>query len=280
MSTKKPPPSYGDIEDEVEYVQEDEDEDEEDDFVPGVEEEDAGEEEEEAIVPILEGLFTLDGENLLHYRGEGFHLASTRPVEWNILDQDTKPPKSMCSLDMEGTMDIETVSGKPTFRKMEVTWSVHSLAGLVRPARQGKADPNEEKDDSKMPSLTYNVYGRQVDCSKGEALEFRGSYPPANGKEVSMSAQVRLVPTALAAAAAAKPAPAAAARVDNDEDEDDNDDDGVDYEELIALHEDAGMSVADLKKRYQGQESEKVEASPQKKGKFMPDDDDDSDYGF
>jgi hypothetical protein len=137
-----------------------------------------------------------------------------------------------------------------------------------------------------MPSLFYNVYGRQIDAR--ETLEFRGGYSPSNGKEATLICQVRTAPTVPnlpAVAAAAKPAATAAARVDNEDDDEEDADDAVDYDELIALHEDAGLSVDDLQKRYRGKD-DNTSASPSKKGKPAPkdydedDDDDDDDYGF
>ena len=58
-------------------------------------------------------------------------------------------------------------------------------------------------------------------------------------------------------------------------------DQGVDYDELIALHEDAGMSVADLRKRYAKHPIGHI--PPAKRSKRMPSsdyDEDDDEIGF
>ena len=297
MSTKKPPPTDDeDYEGDFDYVQDDDDDDEDDDegdFVPGAEEE---EEDEEEIVPLFDGTLSIDQEKLLHYRGEGIHLTSIEEVSPSLLTAEPPTNHQTMSIQMEGPCDVETNgSGNPTHRKMEVTWSVQKTANnggnaqlpLAR-AKRGDDDDDEGGGGGKMPSLCYRVYGRQMDTAKGEILEFKGSYSPTGSKEASLVCQVRIVqskpPVATgASASAAKPVAAAAARVANDDDDDGDDDDdaddGVDYEELIALHADAGLPVEALRKRYRGEKGD--DSTPSKKGKPMPkSDDDDDDYGF
>jgi len=335
MSTKKPPPNHDDSkngakhgkrkgdddhdddddddkDEEVDENDEDED-DEEDEFVPGADEEDDEEDDDvdddedaedgdDASGPWLEGRLSLDQEMLLHYQGEGFHLVSTKPVSWNLLDQNAKPKDSLYAIEMEGPCDIvvdKTEPDNPTHRKMEVIWSVHG--GVDEPAngtsrsrgrreKRGSNGNTTEKngEDSKMPSLCYKVHGRQLETTgKGEttttAWEFYGSFvPPKDGSnDVCLSCRVHMVsgqPHVSAAAAAAKPAAAAAAANAESEEDDEDADDEVDYEELIALHEDAGLSVDALQKKYRPRE-EPVNSMPSKKGKTQSEEDDD-DYGF
>jgi hypothetical protein len=184
---------------------------------------------------------------------------------------------------------------------------------------KGEDNGNDEKqngnhdDDQgqKLPPIYYTVYGQQTldsagnglgnggnghsGAAVGEIMEFQGGYYPANGKRLPFLCRVRMVASkpASASAAASKPAAAAASahRVDDDDDEDEDYDDAdeeVDYDELIALHEDAGMPVDALRKRYHsGAAKEEQEDSGKKKAKPTPtpksaddDDDDDDEYGF
>ena len=301
---KKPPKTDEDYE-EVEYVPEeefdddddDEDEDDEAEFVPGHDDDNDGEEEEEEeIVPLFDGVLSISAQDqILHYRGEGFHLSSVEAVKWNMLDANAKRPpgSNMYTIQMEGPCDVETGSVKRTHRKLEVTWSLQETIvngnGKI-PAMAKKGDEDEEEEETKVPSVVYRVYGRQIEATKGEILEFRGGYsPPSDGssKEVSMVCQVRIVKStpSVATVATGKPAAAAAAARVDTTDDDDDDEGEVDYEELIALHEDAGLSVDALRKRYRGgQGAIEESSSPVKRGKPMPDDDDDDDddddYGF
>jgi hypothetical protein len=189
------------------------------------------------------------------------------------------------------------------------------VAGLKQD-HNGDADEkqngsNHDGDDEgrKLPPFYYTVYGHQTQTlalddslssgGAGDIMEFQGGYYPGNGKRLPLVCRVRMVASkpasasasAGAAGAASKPAAAAAAahRVDDDDEDEDEDyddaDDEVDYEELIALHEDAGLPVDALRKRYHsGAAIEEQEDNGKKKAKPTlksgDDDDDDSDYGF
>jgi hypothetical protein len=177
----------------------------------------------------------------------------------------------------------------------------------------GHSHDDDHDEGQKLPPFYYTVYGHQTQTlalddsvssgGAGEIMEFQGGYHPGNGKRLSLVCRVRMVASkpasAMAAAgaaagAASKPAAAAAAsaaahRVDDDDEDEDYDDadDEVDYEELIALHEDAGLPVDTLRKRYHSGAAtvEDQEDNGKKKAKPTPksgydDDDDDSDYGF
>lgn len=288
-------------EDPVEYVngdddddndeEYDEDDEEEDEFVPGIDDDD--DEDDGAIVPLMDGILSIDPENILHYRGEGFHLASTKPVDCNLLNSGIKPTNKIYAVVMEGPCDIESVSGNPTNRTMEMTWSVQdSREAFLSPSKPKSAKPDDDDDadhgdeeGKKAPAVYYSVYGKQVDCVKGESLELRGGYSPTvQEKEVPLVCQVRIVQTHLQVASAAAAIPVAAARVDNEVEDEDEADGGVDYDELIALHEDAGLSVEDLRRKYRNRESAN-QGSPSKRAKTLDeeqqdDDDDDEDYCF
>jgi hypothetical protein len=290
MSSQKPPPSDFTPEDPVEYVDGDNDEDsndeeyddddeEEDEFVPDYDDAD----DDGAIVPLLDGILSIDQENILHYRGDGFHLASVKPLDCNLLSNATKPANNVYAFVMEGSCDIESVSGTHTHRKMEMTWSVQDSREAFLSPSQGKRadDDDDEEDNKKAPALYYSVYGKQTDAGKGESLELQGGYSPtAQGNEINLVCQVRIVSTHPQVPAAAA-TPVAAARVDNEvEDDDDEADDGVDYDELIALHEDAGLSVEELRRKYRTAESAESPSKRPKTQEKEQDDDDDEDYCF
>lgn len=295
MSSRKPPPSDMEPEDPVEYVNddddedEDEDEDDEDEFIPGMDDDDEEEEEDGAIVPLFDGVLSIDQEKFLHYRGEGFHLASTKSVDYNLLDSATKPASQLYTVIMEGPCDIESVGGNPTNRTMEMTWSVQDARQALLSSSQSKTAEKEEEEEEgkKAPALYYAVHGKQIDCVKGESLELQGGYSPSvQGTQASLVCQVRIIPTHLQVASSAAAAPVAAARVDNEDEDEDEADDGVDYEELIALHEDAGLTVEDLQKKYRSSRSTS-ESSPSKRQKTLEEakhepseDDDGDDYCF
>jgi hypothetical protein len=255
-------------EDEEEFLGEDEEEDEDDDdeeadFVPGDEEEEEEEEEENSLY----GLLRLEGGSTgkIVYQGDGFNLTATSDITWNLLDRQVKPKEESYSVEMYGTCDVTPVlHGKPSPRKLQVTFSVVD------------APPTKSNDDSKLPPIYYRVSGHEIDSSGGETLEFQGGYHAGDGKQVSLVCQTRLRSNEPSAAAAAAPPAAAAAASRGDDDDDDDFDDDVNYNELIALHEDAGLSVDALRKRMQEGGSD---SKPAKRGKSTQDDDDDED-GF
>ncbi|GAX25391.1 hypothetical protein FisN_5Lh489 [Fistulifera solaris] len=295
MSSQKPPPSDFTPEDPVEYVDGDDDEDsndeeyheddgeEEDEFVPDYD--DADDEEDGAIVPLLDGILSVDRENILHYRGDGFHLASIKPLDCNLLSSAANPAIRVYAFVMEGPCDIESVSGTPTHRTMEMTWSVQDSCDAFLSPSQGKRadddDNDDEEENKKAPALYYSVYGKQADAGKGESLELQGGYSPTvQGNEINLVCQVRIVSTHPQVPAAAA-TPVAATRMENEvEDDDDEVDDGVDYDELIALHEDAGLSVEELRRKYRTGESAEPPSKRPKTQEKDQDDDDDEDYCF
>ena len=288
--------------DEEHDFQEEEEDDDEVDFIPGMDEEE--EDEEGDAFPLFDGNLFHDEDRKINYQGSSFHLTSDQIVPWNLLDSKVKPKEKTCCLIMNGPCDLETMGdGKQTPRKIEITWTVEdsrSLNGGVdekSPAVSLKKgdDDNDENDGGKMPTTFYSVFGQQVDASGGDIMEFKGGYHPDDGKKLRLLCQVRTIASNVAAeAVAAKPPPpppvaaaaaaAAAAACLPDEDDEDDDfddaDDQVDYEELIALHEDAGLPVDALRKRYRGDTEGASESLPKKKAARKEDEDDDDDYGF
>lgn len=146
--------------------------------------------------------------------------------------------------------------------------------------RTNDGNQNDDEDDNaKRPSLVYQWYAREV-ITSSQGMECIGEFAPFsshnNGKDLlNVQWQVRMMIPEEASMSSTTPSssvqtPTAAAAssgrrsssrrgkesaFDDDDDDDDNiqdaDDDGVDYDELIALHEDAGLSVdAVLRKRY------------------------------
>lgn len=172
--------------------------------------------------------------------------------------------------------------------------------------KKGNNDNNDDEDETsnnqKLTALVHRVFGHQIDTHGGDAMEFVGVYfPPKTVQEqVSLTCQVRTIPAAAPSAATAAVAVRAAvaspnsARIDNEDDDDDEDEEyeeEVDYNELIALHEDAGMSVDALQKRYRGSGADgggadDIDEGRSKRSKKPPprsssgEDDDDDDYGF
>jgi len=279
----------------------DDDDDEEDDFVPGADDEEEDEDEEAEVLPILDGHLSLDEDQKLMYQGEGFRLVSTEKVPWNLLDSAVvKPPHETVSLEMVGPCDVVALNAgaapessapqkKATPRTMRVAWTVAddpsgsfivaSKANLKSSSDDDndhdEADGKKASSSEKRPALLYQVYGQEVESSSSSnaRLEFRGGYHPSTGgtAPVNLVTQVRVVQQATTPPVAAAAA-AAAAPNGNSEDEDGDDDAAaVDYDELIALHEDAGLSVDALRKRYR----DEPEDEPKKKGKSTPEDDDD-----
>lgn len=268
---------------EEDYVEDDEDddEDEEEDFVPGDDDEDNDDDAED--LPVLDGMLSLDPAQKLHYRGSGFHFQSAAAVPWNMLDANVKPAESgSCSLEMTGPCDVfesNEVSGstaarkKPTPRKLQVTFTVADQSGMV----VGKSEAVDDGDDGKRPTIAYQIFGCEISDAAAR-FEFRGGFFPTDGKEIKLLCQVRMAVDAPVAAAAAPAAVAAGIDDDDDDNIQDADDDGVDYDELIALHADAVLSVDALRKRYRDGAANGDEKAAKKDRAGNDDDDDDIEF--
>ena len=211
-----------------------------------------------------------------------------------------------------------TVSEPPTNANATSTNGNHLDSPISRSSTQGKSTESpsiqggddDGKHDSKAGGVYYKVFGSQIESNGGDLMEFLGGYYPSSTKDkkVGLLCQARMIPAssvsakpaaamggasaaaaspAVAAAAAAAPS-SAAARIDDEDDDDEYEeaDEDVDYNELIALHQDAGMSVDEIKKRYReedGTGDSSVRENSNKKRKPPPpsqeEDDDDFD-GF
>ena len=268
-------------------VQNDDDDDDDDDdeaeFQPGMDEEeeededDYPQEDEEEDAIVWKGkLSFVDGK--LHYAGktsEGdyFDLSSPQPLYWNW-----KCPTATKERD-EHRMRSLVFEGAPSNVDMTLTANKPQAAGSATGEEDGKMsakmppDDGKKKASSKAAAKVYTVYGQ------GSGFELYGELPPGDDDGVQLECRYQKVSAAPAAAASAS-----AAAVSDDDDIDDVDE-GVDYNELIALHEDAGMPVGELRKRVR-RGADTDEAST-KKPKCTPpdeeeddDDDDDDDIGF
>jgi hypothetical protein len=122
-----------------------------------------------------------------------------------------------------------------------------------------------------LDGAVYSVFGKGTDASG--AFEFFGNLHPsdAHHHSIPLICQKRQV-------LKKSPVVAAAVAASNEDDDDDDADEEVDYNELIALHQDAGLSVADLRKRYHGGTPDEDQGET-KKPKIQEDESDDE-YGF
>ena len=153
--------------------------------------------------------------------------------------------------------------------------------------------------------ILCSVAGRERDNGivKGDDLvEFRGVFrAPANptANKLCLICSVKVVPKtsiAKAVAGSSKPPPAAAAAssaapavarkrsrdtsaANDDDDVDDNAEEGVEFNELIGLHEDANLTPEQLRAKYYGG-GDHGKPNSYKRQKSMEEDDDDSDVGF
>jgi hypothetical protein len=275
---------------EDEYVGYDDDDDEED-FHPGVDDDefededyDAEEDDEEGNFAYMEGFLSYDSEQRINFTGNGFHLQTSEPAPWNVIDKRIKPQNDALIIEMTGPCDItddESSISKPTPRKFQVTFTVADPTSDDLRFLNATADEDESE---KKPSSIIQVFGSEIE-NPGITFEFRGIYAPVpDGKEVKLVCQVRSTNTIQAPVASAVAGVASAKRTEDDDNIDDVDEDGVDYNELIALHEDSKLSVDALRKRYreQGQSQDTAngdERSAKKthadKTKYGDDDDDD-----
>lgn len=281
----------GDFEDE--YVGEDDDDDEED-FHPGVDDDDYDDEEydaeddEEGDISYLEGVLSYDNEQRIHYQGTGFHLQSSDAAPWNVIDKRIKPQSDFLSIEMAGPCDVvddEVSTKKSTPRKIQVSFTVAEPTSDDLRFLNATADEDESE---KKPSSIVQVFGSEIE-NPGQSFEFRGIFAPIpDGKEVKLVCQVRSMSTIQAPVAIAAAGVASARKTDDDDNIDDVDEDGVDYNELIALHEDSKLSVDALRKRYreQGQSREYTNGDegnakkPHKAKTKYGDDEDDDDIEF
>jgi hypothetical protein len=197
----------------------------------------------------------------------------------------------------------EASSGKkPTPRKIQVTFTVADPNGdgvaykNLKGSDDDDADDADHDEEQKKPSVYYQVYGNEID-NEEYGIEFKGGFAPIYGgglKEIRLLCQVRRsnrnttvtdVATTSAATATAAVAVGKVRYYENDDNIEDVDEDGINHNELIALHEEAQLSTEALKKRYRGPSMDHTHDERDKNGqqmgsfekKFKKDDDDDDD---
>jgi hypothetical protein len=320
MSGNKEVKEDDDFIDETEDDDDDDDDDDEDEdeFIPGADDDDVVESdsdnEDDAIVPLIDGILSLDQSQKLHYRGDCFHLVSTESVQWNLLDGTKRPLTSIYEFQMEGDCDIGSnqnnccrsdsiISGleenqKLNCKKFHVTWSVQSPEDVVlhndnKRGTNGKAklkrgDDDDDYVDQKLPAFVCHVYMKEIHTTESKetsVVELNGACNPIldDSNSVNLACRVVFSPISNNSSVAMSPNRATAAsaskRRRHDSDDDDyNSNDEVDYDELIALHEDAGLPVATIQKRYRGDAG--GGATQKNIFKSIPDEDDDDDIGF
>lgn len=240
---------------------------EEDDFVPGAEDEEDDsddfyeEDEDLPQEPILDGILSLDESKLLTYKGERFNLQGTEPLAFNILN--AKEHNLPVTVTLTGVCELEDRPGKAAPRKIAVT--------IAASAKNGGSKTSSDNDDEKDSVNLFHISGKEESLDGAECLEFRGSFQSTTGNSTGLRCHARLIQSTASASAAAAP------RAHDALSDDELEEGVVEVDELIGLHEDAGLSVEDLRKRYHGGEE-----SPPKKIKIAEEDEDDEDeeYGF
>jgi hypothetical protein len=239
----------------------------------------------------IEWTGTLSFDNdILSYNGTisngGVFMLSSSPTEklfwdWNSL---TATSKSYSGNDRPRMRSI-SLFGSPS----NVDWT------LTVVEEEGSCTYSEFDDGSDMDqkissqSKSSKSTSRQVVTTygRGNGFELYGKIPSDAMNGFRLICRYRYDETihvgAFSSTTATVAAKAVATAGSDVEDDVMDADQGVDYDELIALHEDAGMSVADLRKRYA--KHPRGHTSPAKRSKRTPssdydEGDNDDDIGF
>jgi hypothetical protein len=263
--------------------EEDDDEDDEDEFIPGAEEE-AEEDDhdgEGAGLELMQGKISIDIEGKLVLQGEGFNLQSSAPF-------DSSSPRS--SLLLVGPWQLAGADPKLKAPPRRIKLSIAAAAAAT--AKVGKRSETEQHDDDVGPKtmLSFEIQGTE-ETTGDETIQFFGQVVIGTEPHDYTCRLRRVITktTMTTTAGSTPPAAAAAAKKsshndDNDDDDADGEDadDDVDFDELAALHEEAGMSVdAVLNKRYREStgDGDKGEGSASnKRGKTETDDEEDIEF--
>jgi hypothetical protein len=296
------------------------DDDEEAEFQPGVDDDEEEfddddappeEEEDDDNYVWIKGTLSYKYEKLT-YKGHAlkdifeFH---SKPIHFDfqqptaVAPNQPGEPSRMRTISMEGTIGTYKTELELNFMLDDTSGNQSSL-----PAEGGKStgldDDDDDDDDDvvsngKMPSKpaatspngkskkTINVYGSGKDASGPFELQGTLSISEETKVSTALDCKKRAVAEQPAAAAAA----AAAAPPEENDDSDDEPDEGFDYNELLDLHADAGLSLADLRKRYaEGGDSSRskrtrssqpsTSAADEKAAGVAGDEESDEDYGF
>jgi hypothetical protein len=202
-------------------------------------------------------------------KGDSFKpVAGAKKSDSDDDDDDTilAKPAAKKSGDIDGD-DAKMPSEPAAAQKSDIDDAKMSS----KPSSRDEKLPATQNGVNASDGAVYSVFGKGTDASG--AFEFFGNLNPsdAHHHSIPLLCQKRQV-------LKKSPAAAAAVAASNQDDDDDDADEEVDYDELIALHQDAGLSVADLRKRYHGGTPDEDQGGT-KKPKIQEDESDDE-YGF
>jgi hypothetical protein len=234
------------------------------------------------------------------------HSKKSESLYWNwycptATKQEDQSPR-MRTISLEGTPSNVSITITATDQKQQQQQQQqHSNKNLKDDQDR---DENDGKMAAKMPPtegkkqatsaalptwMIYSVYGQGDGFELyGELLPHALSHPDKQtDDEVSTSVPLECRYRSTTQHQHAARAAAVATAVSDDDDDIVDADQGVDYNELIALHEDAGMTVGEIRKRFGRRADATANEESNKKAKTIPevekdddDDDDDEDVGF
>ena len=280
----------------AEYDDFGEEEENEDEFVPGYDDEE--EEDDQDVVGESqrrwEGRLTIDDEKKLHWKGVGFELTSKEPCQVNVLTERFSDAQEMM-VDFSGPVEEDGSDHNhssssnlkrppPSIKTFNVKFLSTNENGSGKTASVEGGGNEEQQDEKKSSAFVHGVkiYGAETwdaapsGCTK---IEFMGSFSATGNDSVPLTCLVRRIPTTAASAPKASPVAAAAARPEPVDDDDDDvlveEEHQVEVSELIALREEAGLSVEEIRKRY----SERTRTADTKRSKYEKEEDED-DIGF
>ena len=211
-------------------------------------------------------------QKMLKAQREG--LSTSSPVGKSDPNEDDKPSPGSDSKKPPPAISSGSLKAPPPY----------SLKDPPTSSDTKKASPevkNSPADDSNGSDCLYSLTLQQTGTS-GPVLTCEGVFEP----QVASANKICLIcTTKMGTASPSKSPPAAAAAAPakrsraNDDDEASDNDEGVEYNELIALHDDARLSTEELRLKYYGGGVGKP--PPMKRGKSGGlSDEDDSDVGF
>ena len=230
---------------------------------------------------------------------------ATDPLQKKLLDAQQANRPLTENDESKAPAKMKNVENEDNAKKAPPPSSDAKQPGLKAPPSYSLKKSPSAKVEKQGPASTaegatmYSISGSQLEPDSGRSiLKFHGVFHPPDSNVQTIflicSLQAEEESSDQTAGTAAKSSPAAAVAVarkrtrggdDDDEDSVDNED-GVEYQELIDLHDDAGLSTEELRRRYYGGggngDSKKAPASNKR---AKPDDDDDEDdddsaYGF
>lgn len=305
------------------YDDDGDDDEEEGDFYPGMDDDDDLDDdfEDEADLgddeddPFLQGHLHCKEDGKIVFDGESFLLTSEGAAPSFALYEPTLEKPMVFSGTLKGVplkMEVKIFRHDPSaaidpleqrFLDQQAQMQASSEAAGGR-AKAG--DDDEDEDDAKKAPASslsgdnmksaagssdiYVFEASQVGIDKdGTTRKIRGIFRPASkaATRLFLMAIIQLsqAMTTSSGGGATKPVAASAARKRGRGDDDDGDDgdDDVGYQELIDLHDDAGLSTEELRRRYYGGDAGESKSKKPKAVAVVDDEDDDDDddaYGF